>query len=136
MTFLTNKGMPDISAEKMRADFNKIFNMHKKVDCYILRYADANSGDFFDTSGDNETEELKTEISIQGSSDSIERMAQGISMPKGNIHCYIKYNVGLSSTDLIKIGTRYFKINNLGNNYKNDDLIFQDFDLEFSSHGT
>lgn len=128
-------GLPDVSASRMRSDFKKIFDMHKKVDCRIIRYADANAGDFFDVDGDDDTRSITAEISIQGAPDNIERMVQGIEMPKGTLHCYIRHNTCLSSTDLIKIGQRYFKINNLKNNYKNDDLIFQDFDLEYSSHG-
>lgn len=131
---MTN-GMPDVSAARMRSDFKKIFDMHKKVDCKIIRYADANAGDFFDVDGNTTTQAITAEISIQGEQDSIDRMVQGIEMPKGNIRCYITHNTCLSSTDLIKIGTRYFKINNLNNNYKNDDIIFQDFSLEYDSHG-
>lgn len=128
-------GIPDVSAERMRSDFKKIFDMHKKIDCEIIRYADASAGDFFNVDGNDQTKKITAEISIQGAQDSIDRMIQGISMPKGNLRCYIMYNTCLSSTDLIKIDQRYFKINDLKNNYKNDDLIFQDFNLEYISHG-
>lgn len=126
--------LPDISVAKMRKDFEKIFNMHKKIDCTIIRYANAGSGDFFDETGDQSTEKIIAEISIQGTPDSIERLRQGIEMPKGALQCYIKHDVHLLPSDLIDIDGRYFKINNLKDGIKNGDTIFQEFNLEYSSH--
>lgn len=126
-------GLPDVSAARMRSDFDKIFNMHK-YSCTRVRYADAQAGDFFDLSGTQTTTQTAIDISIQGTSDDINRLIQGIESPKGRVVCYVKYDTDIQATDLIKIGTKYFKINGLYDSIKNGDVVFKQFNLEYSSN--
>ncbi len=126
--------VPDVSVSRMRRDFGLIFDAHKKTTCKVIRFDNAGSGDFFDEDGSKNYETIIAEISIQGTSDSIERMIEGIEMPKGTYRCYVKHDTILRATDLININGRMFKINNLQDNIKSDSIIFQSFNLEFSSN--
>lgn len=125
--------LPDVSTARMRSDFDKIFNMHK-YSCTRVRYADAQTGDFFDLSGSSTTTQTAINISIQGTSDDISRLIQGIESPKGRVVCYAKHDTDLDPTDLIKIGNKYFKINGLYDSIKNGDIVFKQFNLEYSSN--
>jgi hypothetical protein len=125
--------LPDVSVSRMRSDFEKIFNMHK-YSCTRVAYADAQAGDFFDIDGATTTTTTSIDVSIQGSSDDISRLVQGIEIPKGKVVCYVKHTTTLNPTDLIKIGDKYFKINNLYDSIKNGDVIFKQFNLEYSSN--
>ena len=130
MNIRGSNGLPDISATTMREDFLLLYNMHKKIDCILIKYSNSEGGDFFNDDSEGSTEDTIT-LSIQGTADSIDRLKQGIEAPKGSYHCYAIYNQELHTTDKIKINGLYFKINNLQSGLKNNDTIFQEFDLVY-----
>lgn len=126
--------IPDIPINRIRSDFEKIFNYHSYT-CMLIRYKDSQTGDFFDISGDSGTTQTPIRISIQGTADMIQRLIQGIEMPKARIHCYTKYNsIEIRPTDLIKFNDKYFKIDNFHEAIKNGEIAFYEFDLEYASH--
>ena len=126
--------IPDISIKRIRSDFEKIFNYHSYT-CTLIRFSDPSSGDFFDISGDSGTTQIPIRISIQGTADMIQRLIQGIEMPKARIHCFTKYDtIEIRPTDLIKFKDKYFKINNFHEAIKNGEIAFYEFDLEYTSH--
>lgn len=125
-------GIPDVSVDRLRRDFDKIFGVHNYT-CELIRYDDAQSGDFFGESGSSIISRTKIKISLQGTNDDIIRLTQGIEPPKGVIECYVKDNVNLRPEDLIYFSNRYFKINNLRDGLKNGSIIFQQFNLEYTT---
>jgi hypothetical protein len=129
---MRRSGVPDVSVNRLRQDFDKIFGVHNYT-CDLIRYVDAQAGDFFDESGSSTKVTHKIKISLQGTNDDINRLSQGIEPPKGVIECYVKNDVNLKSEDLILFSNRYFKINNLKDGIKNGETIFQQFNLEYTT---
>ena len=125
-------GVPDVSVERLRRDFEKIFGVHSYT-CDLIRYSNAQSGDFFDNTGDLEVTRKRIKISLQGANDDITRLVQGIEPPKGVIECFVTAEVKLLPEDLIYFSNRYFKINNLYDGLKNGSIIFQQFNLEYTT---
>ncbi|MDD3399205.1 MAG: hypothetical protein PHW93_06395, partial [Candidatus Methanomethylophilaceae archaeon] len=91
------------------------------------------AGDFFGESGSGTISRTKIKISLQGTNDDIIRLTQGIEPPKGVIECYVKNDVNLTPEDLILFANKYFKINNLRDGLKNGEIIFQQFNLEYTT---
>jgi hypothetical protein len=61
---MKSSGMPDVSVDRLRRDFDKIFGVHNYT-CELIRYADAQAGDFFGESGSGTISRTKIKISLQ-----------------------------------------------------------------------
>lgn len=118
----------DVSIDRIRSDFQLIFDLHKTT---VQRIRDSNpeAGDFFSVDEANTTTTTDIEISIQGTPDAIQRLRQGVTIPKGRLHCYVLYTTEILPTDIIQIGTLKFKINNLNDGIKSGLSGFKEFDL-------
>ena len=122
-------GVADVDITRIREDFKCIFDLHKYT-VNRIRPNNANSGDFFNIGVDDDSTTTEIEISLQGTPDAINRLAQGISVPEGLVKAYVEYTTDVQPQDLIEFNGIFYKINNFSDGIKSGLIGFREFDLQ------